>query len=93
MAVEFAKYGFYGTLVASLAGMVFIGFLALLEGLTKFKLSTEYVGLALVICIAAVGFGSLSLWMLPRIVATILGMKVVFGDAQEPKEAEPKKPE
>jgi hypothetical protein len=70
IAVEFAKYGFAGTLTAALVGSAVIMGLAILNAFTTFKIETwGLVAIAAIIMIGAVAFGFLSLWELPRIVA------------------------
>jgi hypothetical protein len=70
IAVEFAKYGFAGTLTAALVGTAVILGLAILSAFTNFKIETwGLVAIATIILIGAVAFGFLSLWELPRIVA------------------------
>jgi hypothetical protein len=70
IAVEFAKYGFAGTLTAALVGSAVILGLAILSAFTPFKIETwGLVAIAVIILIGTVAFGFLSLWELPRIVA------------------------
>ncbi len=70
IAVEFAKYGFAGTLTAAAIGSAVILGLAILSAFTTFKIETwGLVAIAVIILIGTVAFGFLSLWELPRIVA------------------------
>jgi hypothetical protein len=70
IAVEFAKYGFAGTLTAAAIGSGVIVGLAVLSAFTTFKIDTwGLVAIAVVILIGTIAFGFLSLWELPRIVA------------------------
>jgi lysylphosphatidylglycerol synthetase-like protein (DUF2156 family) len=74
LAIEFAKYGFAGTLTAALIGAAVILGLALLSAFTTFKIDTwGLVAIAVIILIGTVAFGFLSLWELPRIVAKFRG--------------------
>jgi hypothetical protein len=70
IAVEFAKYGFAGTLTAAAIGSAVILGLAMLSAFTTFKIETwGLVAIAVIVLIGTVAFGFLSLWELPRIVA------------------------
>jgi hypothetical protein len=85
LAIEFAKYGFAGTLTAAIVGAVVILGLAIISASTPFKIETwGLVAIAVVIMIGAVAFGYLSLWELPRVFARIKGLEfsVVGGQAQ-----------
>jgi hypothetical protein len=75
LAVEFAKYGFAGTLTAALIGAAVILGLALLSAFTNnFKIDAwGLVAIAAITLIGTVAFGFLSLWELPRIVAKFRG--------------------
>ena len=73
LAVDFAKYGFAGTLTAALSGMVLITALAVLEALTDFQLGDlGFVSIGFMIFVGCVAFGYLSLWSFPKIVARFL---------------------
>ena len=75
--IEFAKYGFAGTLTAAIMGLVLVIGLATLSAFTTFKIETwGLVSMAGMILIGAVAFGFLSLWQLPRIVAKFRGTQV-----------------
>jgi hypothetical protein len=70
LAVDFAKYGFYGILTAAIGGVLLIFALALLSAFTAFKIETwGLVAISGMIIVGTVAFGFLSLWELPRIVA------------------------
>jgi len=72
LSIEFARFGFAGTLTAAIVGMVLIFGLAVLSGVTTFKIDTwAIVVMALVILVGSVAFGYLSLWELPKIVMRI----------------------
>jgi hypothetical protein len=68
--VDFAKYGFYGTLTAAIAGMGVVVVLVVLAAFTTFKIETwALVFIACIIAVGCIAFGYLSLWQLPNIVA------------------------
>jgi hypothetical protein len=72
LTIEFAKFGFVGTLFGATAGMVLILGLALLSGLTNFKLETwGIVVMTLAILIGSIAFGYFSLREIPRIATRI----------------------
>jgi hypothetical protein len=74
LAVEFAKYGFAGTLTAAVIGAAVILGLAILGAFAGLKIDTwGLVAIAAIILIGTVAFGYLSLWELPRIVAKFRG--------------------
>ena len=86
LAVEFAKYGFAGTLTAALVGAGVILGLAILSAFTPFKIETwGLVAITVVIMIGAVAFGFLSLWELPRIVARFRDMQVSLNPTRNQK--------
>jgi len=77
--IEFAKYGFAGTLTAGLVGMGVLVGLAILNAFTTFKIETwGLVSIALIVLIGAIAFGFLSLWELPRIMARFQKMEMSF---------------
>jgi hypothetical protein len=78
--IDFAKFGFAGTLTAAIVGMSLIFGLAVLSGLTSFKLD-PWVLIVMVasIVVAAVAFGYLSLWELPKIAARIQKIDLSVG--------------
>jgi hypothetical protein len=75
--IEFAKYGFAGTLTVAIIGLVLILGLATLSAFTRFKIETwGLVSMAGMILIGAVAFGYLSLWQLPQIVLKLRAYQV-----------------
>ena len=84
--IEFAKFGFTGTLTAAVAGIVLIFGLAALSAFsTTFKVSeTVLIVMTLVILIGAVAFGYLSLWQLPKIAIHIQKISASVGEASKP---------
>ena len=72
MFIEFAKFGFGGTLTAAVVAMGLLFALAGLSAFTAFKIENwALVGMTLVILVGAVAFGYLSLWELPKIATRI----------------------
>jgi Zn-dependent protease with chaperone function len=70
LSVEFAKFGFAGTLSAGIIGLLVVLGLAALSAFTTFKIETwGLVAIAAIVLMGVVAFGFLSLWELPRIVA------------------------
>ena len=70
--IEFAKFGFGGTLMAAIIAMGLVFALAGLSAFTAFKIGDlALVGMTLVILVGAVAFGYLSLWELPKIATRI----------------------
>ena len=69
--VEFAKYGFAGTLGAAIAGMVLVLALAVLSAFKGNFAMDPWVllGILFIVLLGTIAFGFLSLWELPRIVA------------------------
>src|SRR5262245_52846174 len=58
MLLEFAKFGFTGTLAAGLSGMALILCLAVLDAFTEFEISTwGLVAIALIVLAGGVAFG------------------------------------
>jgi hypothetical protein len=75
--IEFAKFGFAGTLTGALVGMTLVLALASLSAFTKFKIDTwELLGIMFIILLGVIAFGFLSLWELPRIVARFQKMQL-----------------
>lgn len=75
--VEFAKYGFYGTLTFSIIGAALIFGLACLSAWTAFKIdATSLVLMTLIIAVGAVIFGYLSLFVAPRLAIEARGTKI-----------------
>jgi ABC-type antimicrobial peptide transport system permease subunit len=89
LAVEFAKYGFAGTLTAAAIGAAVILGLAVLSAFTPFKIDTwGLVAMAAITLIGTVAFGYLSLWELPRIVAKFQGTTfAVYPDRVDHKDS------
>lgn len=74
--IEFAKYGFAGTLGGAIVGMVLVLALAALSAFTSFKMDTwGLLGILLIVLLGTIAFGFLSLWQLPRIVARFQKMQ------------------
>jgi len=68
--VEFAKFGFSGTLAAAIVGVALIFALAGLSAWTSFKIDGwALVAMAVVILVGATAFGFFSLWQAPSIAA------------------------
>ena len=85
LAVDFAKYGFAGTLTAALVGAGVILGLAILNAFTTFRVETwGLVAIAAIVLIGAVAFGFLSLWELPRIVAKFRDTQFSIGHYRDP---------
>lgn len=73
--VEFAKYGFRGTLTIGLSGVGLLFVFALLQAFTPFELETwGYVAIATLIVIGCIAFGAMSLGELPKIEAKFKGI-------------------
>jgi Kef-type K+ transport system membrane component KefB len=84
--VEFAKFGFAGTLTAAIAGLITILGLAALNTFTQTKIETwGIVVIATLICVATVAFGYFSLWELPKIVTKVsqTGTDLTVGPGSE----------
>ncbi|MDM0110232.1 hypothetical protein QTH97_35450 [Variovorax sp. J22R24] len=70
--VDFAKFGFRGTLAAGVLGISTILLLAALKAFAKLDISDwGLVAIAVVFLTGAVAFGFFSLWQLPNIVARL----------------------
>jgi hypothetical protein len=68
LRVEFAKFGFVGTLTASLSGLVVVVILAAFKIFGQANIETwGIVAIAVIILLGSVAFGYFSLWELPRI--------------------------
>ena len=75
--IEFARFGFVGTLTGGLVGMALVLALASLNAFTTFKIETwALVGIMFIVLLAVISFGFLSLWELPRIVARFQKMQL-----------------
>jgi hypothetical protein len=74
--IDFAKFGFAGTLTAAIAGMALLMVLAVLAAFTAFRIDTSaLIAIAFTILVGCTAFGFLSLWELPRIVARFQKMQ------------------
>jgi hypothetical protein len=68
--VEFARFGFAGTLAAGIAGLALIFGLAALSASTSFKIDGwALVAMAFAILVGVTTFGYLSLWQAPNLAA------------------------
>jgi hypothetical protein len=86
VAIEFAKYGFAGTLTAAFLGAAVILGLACLAAFTTLKIeSWAFVAISFVTMIGTVAFGFFSLWELPRIVAKFQGWDFSVNSANQPE--------
>jgi hypothetical protein len=75
--VEFAKFGFYGTLVAAMVGAALIFALACLSAWTSFKIEGRaLVAIAAIIFLGTTAFGYFSLWQVPNIAAKVYDIQV-----------------
>jgi hypothetical protein len=72
--VEFAKYGFYGTLTFAMVGAVLVLALACLSAFTSFKIDAWLVAMSGIIAVGSIAFGYLSLWQAPNIIAKWQGL-------------------
>jgi hypothetical protein len=78
--IDFAKFGFAGTLTAAVVGMLLFFGLAILGALTSFPIDGwALVAMAFCILVGSIAFGYLSLWELPRIAARIQKMHLTVG--------------
>ena len=70
--VDFAKFGFRGTLAAGVLGILTLLVLAALKAYASLQISdTALVAIAVVLLIGVVAFGFFSLWQLPNIMARL----------------------
>lgn len=70
--VEFAKYGFAGTLTGAIVGLLVVVGLAVLNAFTEAKLETwGLVAIAVVVLMGSVAFGYFSLGKLPKLAGKI----------------------
>ncbi len=86
--VEFAKYGFAGTLTAAIIGLVTVVGLAALNAFTEAKIATwAIVAIAAIVLLGSVAFGYFSLWELPKIFGKInaTGVDFAAGSAKTPE--------
>jgi hypothetical protein len=86
LSIEFAKYGFAGTLTAAIGGILLIFCLAVLSAFTSFKVDTwTIVMIAFSVLVGSVAFGYLSLWELPKIATRIQKeqIEIAFGSERK----------
>src|SRR5262245_36772524 len=77
--IEFAKFGFTGTLTAAVGCIVLVFGLAALSAFSTFKIdSWALVVMSLLILVGLVAFGYLSLWELPKVGARIQKEQLEF---------------
>jgi hypothetical protein len=70
--IEFAKYGFAGTLTGAIIGLLVVVGLAVLNAFTQAKIETwGIVAVAIIVLLGTVAFGYFSLWELPKIVGKL----------------------
>ena len=70
LLIEFAKFGFRGTLSAGILGILLLMCFAGLQASGKFQMETYgYVMIALIVVVGTVSFGFLSLYQLPNVAA------------------------
>ena len=82
--LDFAKYGFKGTLVMGLVGMVLILALAILDAFTVFKIETwGLVSITMFVLIGTIAFGFFSLGRLPNVAAQIKDMSFAIHSDRE----------
>jgi hypothetical protein len=75
--IDFAKFGFAGTLTAAVVGMLLVLSLAILSAFTTFKIDAwALVVMTSSILVGCIAFGYLSLWEIPRIAARIQKMQL-----------------
>jgi len=87
MAIDFAKFGFRGTLSAAFGGMVLVLALAAFEAWTPFKLGPwGFVGISFILLIGCLIFGYLSLWSLPKVAARLMKMELFLSPGEQSKE-------
>ena len=84
--VEFAKYGFAGTLTVAIGGLLLEFGLAVINAITPAKIDTwVFVAVAVVVLLGSIAFGYFSLWELPRIAGKLnpKGVDFTAGSARE----------
>lgn len=75
--LDFARFGFYGTLGGGVAGILLLAWFATLQAFTDFSLNTwGYAVIAGILAAAVAAFGYFSLWSLPRIAARFKDFEV-----------------
>jgi hypothetical protein len=87
--VEFAKYGFRGTLTAAIIGLLVVVGLAALNAFSEAKFETwGLVAIAVVVLMGSVAFGYFSLWQLPKIAGKFSpgGTDLSVGSAKTPEQ-------
>ena len=91
LAVEFAKYGFAGALVAAVVGMTLVLALAILDAISaEFSFGVEGVAVAMAcLAVSCIAFGAFSLWQPVKILARF--GKMSFGFKSNDEEAVPPK--
>ena len=94
LANEFSKYGFAGTLIGGLAGMILVLALALLMAFANLELGTwGLLGIVFMILIGLVAFGYLSLRTPATIVAKFLGHQLSVTPPEQPTPPQRPSPE
>jgi hypothetical protein len=87
LSMEFARYGFAGTLTAAVLGIILILSLAVLNAFTTFKIETwGLVAISGMVFAGSVAFGYLSLWRIPKVLAKFRGTEITISDAEEAAE-------
>jgi len=92
LAVEFAKYGFAGTLIAAIVGMMLVLALAVIDATSPdFSFGVKGVTITLAcLVVSCVAFGAFSLWQPVKILAKFgkmsLGFKSNDDEAAPPKQ-------
>jgi predicted lipid-binding transport protein (Tim44 family) len=82
--IDFAKFGFTGTLSGGIVGILLVFGLACLGAFTKFDITGwSLVGMSLIILIGVVAFGYFSLWEFPKIAAHIQQMQIEVDAAKK----------
>jgi hypothetical protein len=83
LSMEFARYGFAGTLTAAVLGIILILSLAVLNAFTTFKIETwGLVAISGMVFAGSVAFGYLSLWKIPKVLARFRGTEIAISDAE-----------
>ena len=78
LAVEFAKYGFTGTLTAAIGGLILILALAIIDAVSSEFTFGMYgvLGTSALLVAATLGFGAFSLWQPIKILAKFGNMSL-----------------
>lgn len=83
LSVEFAKYGFYGTLVGALTGMIVVLALAFVVAWGKIaQAALIVVVFAIVLALAVIAFGFFSLFRSPAIGIEWKDLKTSIGQSE-----------